>query len=101
MAKHPKQTTPRRQDQVHIRSNVCIDPEARQFIPGDVLKRSGYYGPMNREQYEEAMYYAPCSLCRRTVFQIHEDGCDHPTCRSQPGILSTAEAIARKRRYGG
>jgi hypothetical protein len=41
------------------------------------------------------MYYVPCCLCHRTIFQIHEEGCDHPVCRSQ-GIPSRSESERKK-----
>lgn len=84
---------------VRIRSNVCTDPGARHLIPGDVLRRYGYHGNVTDRQHTEKMYYEPCVICRRTIFQILEDGCDHPICRTQEGMLSTAEAADRKQRF--
>ncbi len=82
---------------VTVRSNVTISDGDWHLIPGDVLKR--YFirveGKIAEQQREEMMYYAPCSICNRTIFQINEEGCDNPICRKQ-GIPSKAEMLARK-----
>jgi len=82
---------------VTVRSNVTVLNFDRDLIPGDVLKRYFFRveGKITDQQREEMMYYAPCSICKRTIFQINEEGCDNPICRKQ-GIPSKAEMLARK-----
>lgn len=82
--------------QVRIRSNVCSDPNAWHLVPGDLLKASDFpKHQISDKQRDEMMYYEKCCLCQRTIYQIHEEGCDHPVCRKQ-GILSRTEAKRRK-----
>jgi hypothetical protein len=84
------------QGQVRIRSNVTSWPDAWHLVPGDTLRGFTILPhQMTDKQREEMMYYAPCCLCHRTIFQIYDDGCDHPVCRRQ-GIPSKAEAARRK-----
>jgi hypothetical protein len=91
------QNQPPARGQVRIRSNVCIDPNAFNLIPGDVLQRhSMHYGSITREQRDEMMYYEPCSICKRTLFMIQEEGCDQPHCLKS-GTLSSADAATRRR----
>lgn len=82
---------------VTVRSNVTISDGDWHLIPGDVLKKYFFReeGKITDQQREEMMYYAPCSICKRTIFQINEEGCDNPICRKQ-GIPSKAEMLARK-----
>jgi len=83
---------------VTVRSNVTVlnlDPD---LIPGNVLRRYFLLGEeekITRRQSEEMRDYLPCSICKRTIFQINEEGCDYPICRKQ-GIPSKAEMLARK-----
>ena len=99
MADTNNQEKPRPKGQVRIRSNVCTDPNGWHLVPGDVLKRHGlHYDGVNARQHEEMMYYEACSICKRRIYEIDEDGCDHPICRRQ-GIPSSAEAARRKSRY--
>lgn len=67
--------------QVRIRSNVCTDPKAWHLVPGFVAQRYGLQYGLNNEQREEMMYYEPCCLCHRLIYEIDRDGCDHPICR--------------------
>lgn len=67
--------------QVRIRSNVCTDPKAWHLVPGYVVQRYGLQYGINNEQREEMMYYEPCCLCHRLIYEINRDGCDHPICR--------------------
>ena len=82
---------------ITVRSNVTISNSDWYLIPGDVLKRYFFRveGKITAQQREEMMYYAPCSICKRTIFQINEEGCDNPICQKQ-GIPSKAEMLARK-----
>lgn len=85
---------------VRVRSNVISDPHGKRYIPGDVLQAYGMstYEVTDRQR-DELMYYKPCCICKRTIIQIHDEGCDHPECRRQR-IPSTREA-ARMRGGGG
>ena len=84
--------------EVRIRSNVCTDPSAWHLVPGDVIRRfSLSLHGLTQKQKDELMYYAPCSICYRTIFEINEDGCDHPICREQAGMLSPDDAIRRRK----
>lgn len=85
--------------QVRARSNVCVDPNASNLIPGDVLKRYGmhYDRQLSPKQKAEMDYYLPCAYCSRLLLQIMEGGCDRPICRQGGKIPSTAEAARRKR----
>ncbi len=85
--------------QVRIRSNVCKDPNAWHLVPGDELKRHNlHYHNLTSKQHDELMYYDSCSICCRRIYEIDEDGCDHPICQGQ-GIPSSADAARRKSRY--
>lgn len=93
-------TAPQNKGQVRIRSNVCLESDAWHLVPGDVLRRYNlHYGRVTAKQHDEMMYYEPCSICRRMFYQIMDDGCDHPVCRKQEKIPSTADAALRKSRY--
>src|SRR5437867_6843718 len=84
--------------EIRIRSNVCTDPHARHLVPGDVIKNFSLpQDRLTQKQKDEMLYYAPCCMCHRTIFEIEEDGCDYPVCRQQ-GITPSAEA-KRRRQY--
>ena len=87
--------------QVRIRSNVCTRPNDWHLVPGDMLSGCDVAPhQMTEKQRKEKMYYEPCCLCNRTIYQINEEGCDHPVCRKQ-GIPSKAEVEQRKTRIFG
>ena len=66
---------------VRIRSNVCTDPNAWHLVPGDLLKKvSSHRQKLTQKQKDEQMYYEPCCICHRTIFEINENGCDYPAC---------------------
>lgn len=84
---------------VRIRSNVCLEADAWDLVPGDVLRRYNlHFGRLTAKQHEELMYYEPCSVCRRVLYEIMEYGCDYSICRQQGKVPSTAEAEQRKSR---
>jgi len=90
------QERPRSEGEVRVRSNVCTDPNAWNLVPGDVLNRYGLtLRGITQKQHDEMMYYVPCCICKRTIFEILEDGCDYPVCRKQ-GTPSSVEAERRK-----
>src|SRR5438309_7741687 len=82
--------------EVRIRSNVCTDQEAWHLVPGDVGRKYLSSDRLSLKQKDEAMYYVPCSICHRSIFAINEDGCDHPICLRQDGMLSSGEAKRQK-----
>ena len=91
-AHNPKEE---RKGEVRIRSNVCLSPHDWSLVPGDVLGDDAQLVGRTEKQRQEAMYYAPCSGCGRTICDILEDGCDNYTCRPR-GTPSTDEALRRK-----
>lgn len=60
---------------VRIRSNVVFERDRWDLVPGEVLR---HWRPHDRStplQYEEYMYYEPCSVCRRPIVEINLTGC--------------------------
>ena len=94
-------TSGRAKGQVRIRSNVTIIQAAWHIVPGDVLKRYGlhYEVRTDSKHHEEMMYYTPCSICKRLIYRIMEEGCDQQICLRQGKIPSTAEAARRRSQY--
>ena len=81
--------------QVCVRSNVCLKKDAWELVPGDLCATLSPSPPrLTQRQKDEKMYYAPCCICNRTIYEINENGCDYSICRDQ-GINSTAEAKRR------
>ena len=82
---------------VQVRSNVCLGEteDMCELIPGDVAEEYGMRIELNEKQKKEKMYYALCSICKRTRFQIREEGCDE-CAENGYGTLTVAEAKARK-----
>lgn len=78
---------------VAMRPNVLPagSSNARQAVAGDLAFKlwPGMFSPDHPEatprQRDEHLYYTPCSLCGRSLFQIEEEGL-LPTCR--PGVCS-------------
>lgn len=80
---------------VRARSNVSLDGDAWELVPGDLIRQTRrWYPTLTQRQKDELMFYVPCANCGRDIFEIKQAGCDDPRCRSQ-GILSTAEAMLR------
>ncbi|NLD96490.1 MAG: hypothetical protein GX635_05165 [Synergistaceae bacterium] len=85
---------------VRVRSNVTTVAalsDARGLVPGDILKKYGIrlpLGEMTQKQREEQMYYMPCAICGRTIYEILRDGCDHPGCNARK--TSSREKIEAK-----
>lgn len=80
---------------VQLRSNIVIDPERWDPVPGDGLQHyASYrlrlpYRPTSR-QHDEHMYYVPCSRCGRRINQIQlvrfrGSGCAEGCGREQLG----------------
>lgn len=95
MARFDLAGTGRAPGAVRIRSNVCMSPRAGSLVPGEIADRYLRREFLTDKQREEKSYYDPCSRCKRTAFQIQEQGCDHPNCRKQ-GIPVTEEMKRRR-----
>lgn len=67
-----------------------------RLVPGDAIRSYSLdYHDLTPKQEEEKKRYDPCCLCRRTIYEIREFGCDNYTCRQQ-GLPSMDQA-AKKR----
>lgn len=96
MPKANSKDNPRSNGEICIRSNVCADQNAWNLVPGDLLKHYGLpQHNITKKQHDEMMYYIPCCICHRSIFEINEDGCDNQVCRDQ-GIPSRAESERRR-----
>jgi hypothetical protein len=74
---------------VRIRSNVVLDPDSWDLVPGEVVAtyRRGHFNLPNRpprRQHDERMYYVPCGECGRLIVEINLYGCERPYCRPTP-----------------
>lgn len=88
---------PKQRGEVRIRSNLCTAPNSWHLVPGDLVKSfSLSQHELTPKQRREMMYYERCCLCRRTIFEIEEDGCDY-CAKAGHGTLTVAEA--RRRRH--
>lgn len=102
MTEANRQEKPKTKGEVRIRSNVCTNPNAWHLVPGDAVKSYSLLQHhlsqhhLTQKQKDEMMYYARCSNCHRTIFEIEEDGCDYSVCRQQ-GIPSSADAKGRRK----
>src|SRR4051812_22771477 len=83
---------------VQLRSNVVLDGDAWDLVPGDALR---HYAPQRLKppyqptlrQHDEHMYYAPCSRCGRLSHEIALHGCNE--CAQGPSHEAQAAALAR------
>lgn len=89
---------------IKLRSNVSRSQQAREMIPGDAtnfleaIKREEPLWQPTERQHEEKMYYVPCCLCRRTIFQIMLEG-SHVCKGAINNPQSITEVRERKQRY--
>ena len=76
------QEQPRTKGEVRIRSNICLKQSDWFLVPGDVMMLYGlqHMVVQGSRQHEEMMYYEPCSICRRTIFEINKNGCERRGC---------------------
>src|SRR4051812_14139265 len=85
---------------VQLRSNIVVDPERWDLVPGDALEHYAShrlrrpYQPTSR-QHDEHMYYVPCSRCGRGINQIQLEGCE--ACPHGPSTTEQAVAVTRDR----
>jgi hypothetical protein len=80
-----------------LRSNVSLHPDWR-LVPGELFAK---YRPIDLQREprgsrlrNENGYYAPCSICRRTVAEIRLEGCTQ--CPYAPTPDEVAEARRRQ-----
>ena len=73
----PRARTVTNPSAIALRSNVTWSDVRTNLIPGEMIKwdtRSA----ITERQHQEHVYYIPCCLCHRLVYQIQRDGCTHP-----------------------
>jgi hypothetical protein len=92
---------------VTMRPNVlpAESSNARQAVAGDLAFKlwPEMFNPHRPEatprQLNEKLYYTPCSLCRRSTFQMEEQGplptCPAGTCSLKPGTTRAVTERAR------
>ncbi|HXR35368.1 MAG TPA: Hsp70 family protein, partial [Candidatus Binataceae bacterium] len=92
---------------VRLRSNVflhshCIDGDPNWgVVPGEIVEQySPRYLriPLNSRQLAEKMYYEPCSLCHRGIYEIMLKGCDVRQCPEGSKRASAAESPSAQTR---
>jgi hypothetical protein len=86
-----EESTSKRIGEIRVRSNICTDSSAVHLVPWVIARTYWPDRKPTAQQKEESAYLWPCSICKRRLYDIHEDGCDHHVCRAQ-GIISVAEA---------
>ncbi len=73
----PRARTVTNPSAIALRSNVTWSDVRTSLIPGEMIKwdtRSA----ITERQHQEHVYYIPCCLCHRLVYQIQRDGCTDP-----------------------
>lgn len=60
---------------ITVRSNVVMDSDRWDLVPGELLHAIGRGRQKTPLQHDEHMYYAPCSVCERTIAEINLTGC--------------------------
>lgn len=86
-------TRPHAPGTVTVRSNVVMDGDRWNLVPGELLHAIGRGRDRTPLQHDEHMYYAPCSVCERTIAEINLTGCTR--CRHAPApseILGAQDA---------
>src|SRR4051812_17293154 len=82
---------------VRIRSNVVLDQDRWDLVPGELLYELRRMDKANRLQHDEHMYYQPCSLCRRTIAEINLSGCTQCPHAPSPAAVERAREVYRSR----
>lgn len=67
---------------ITVRSNVVMDSDRWDLVPGELLHAIGRGRDRTPLQHDEHMYYEPCSVCERTIAEINLTGCTR--CRHAP-----------------
>ena len=70
---------------VQLRSNITWREEEWDLVPGEIVEK---YRPhhldsrlrTNPRQISEKMYYVPCSVCKRNIYEINRNGCNEISC---------------------
>ena len=82
---------------VAVRSNVVLELERWDLVPGELLHALRRMDKANRLQHDEHMYYVPCSICRRTIVEINLNGCTQcPHAPSLSAVGRTQETYRRR-----
>ena len=85
---------------VRVRSNVCVDPDAIHLVPLGLARTHWPDRSPTAKQKEEMAYLQLCTLCKRRLFEIHEFGCDHHVCKKS-GVPSVDESMRLRARRRG
>jgi len=98
-SKHQTKVTHKKETgSIKLRSNIVRGNQSWDLVPGDLIEKyKNKLPPLwepTRRQYDEKMYYVPCSLCNRTWHKIQLEGSENCKCR----IGSVTENKARKRK---
>lgn len=83
-----------RAGEVRIRSNVTFNKDDQHLVPGEIVKGL-HRDDMTALQRAEKMYYHPCAICERTIFEIQRDGCERCGA-TDPEITPEAAAVRRR-----
>jgi len=78
---------------ITVRSNVVLEPDRWDLVPGELLPASRRSVKPTRLQHRERMYYEPCAICRRPIVEINLRGCTQ--CPYAPSRAEVADAHAR------
>jgi hypothetical protein len=81
---------------VTVRSNIVLEPEGWDLVPGELLHALRRMDKANRLQRDEHMYYEPCSVCRRTIIAINLQGCTQCTYAPSPAAVERAQDAHRQ-----
>jgi hypothetical protein len=82
---------------VTIRSNVVLDPGRWDLVPGELLYELRRMDRATRLQRDEHMYYAPCSICRRTIVEINLNGCSQCAHSPSPAAVEREQGAYYRR----
>ena len=82
---------------VTIRSNVVLEPDRWDLIPGEILNDLRGLRHATRLQHDEHMYYMPCSICRRTIVEINVRGCTQCPHAPLPEAVEKVQKAYRQR----
>ena len=88
---------PRSTGAVTVRSNIVLEPDRWDLVPGELLYELGRMNNATRHQHLEHMYYQPCSVCGRTIAEINLQGCDRCTYAPSPSAVANAQELHQRR----
>ena len=64
---------------VALRSNVTRYNTSTDLVPGEMVTWDTL-SSITERQLQEHLYYLPCAICRRRLYEIQRDGCTDPNC---------------------